>query len=104
MKYALKFINVATVLHSLFHRLFNNGEYPELWGKGIIVPIFKGGNIDDPNKYRGVCLINILGKIYSQVLLNRITKWLKLNEKLNDHQFGFQKGKSTADLFFYYIQ
>jgi hypothetical protein len=94
------FDKISNVLYVLFNRLFHNGEYPESWGDGIIVPVFKGGNIDDPNKYRGICLINIIAKVYSQILLNRLTKWSQMNEKLNDNQFGFQKKKSTTDCIF----
>lgn len=70
------------------------------WAEGIIVPIFKSGNPDDPHNYRGITLINILGKIYSQVLLNRLTKWSENSEKISKNQFGFQKGKSTVDCIF----
>ena len=80
--------------------MFSNGEYPRLWGEGIIVPIFKGGNNDDPSSYRGITLINILGKIYSQILLNRLNSWAEKEEKILQNQFGFQKGKSTVDCIF----
>ena len=66
---------ISPFLVKLFNRLFSNGEYPMAWSKGIIVPIFKSGNPDEPHNYREITLINILGKIYSQVLLNRLTKW-----------------------------
>ena len=33
-----------------FNRLFQKGEYPKLWGEGIISPIFKSGNSEDPKK------------------------------------------------------
>ena len=81
----------------MYNRLFANGEYPRLWGEGIIVPIFKGGNPDEAGNYRGITLINIMGKIYSQILLNRLNKWAETEEKNLDSQFGFQKGKSTID-------
>ena len=84
----------------LYNRLFLNGEYPHLWGEGIIVPIFKDGNPDGAGNYRGINLINILGKIYSQILLNRLNKWAEKEETLLDCQFGFQKGKSTVDCIF----
>ena len=34
-------------LLKLYNRLFSNGEYPRLWGEGILVPIFKGGNLEE---------------------------------------------------------
>ena len=93
----------------LFHLFYSNcvlnPEYPRLWGESIIVPIFKGGCQDEASNYRGITLINIMGKIYSQILLNRLNKWAEKDEKILDNQFGFQKGKSTVDciLTFYSI-
>ena len=91
---------VSPFLLKLYNRLFLNGGYPRLCGEGIIVPIFKGGNPDEAGNYRGITLINILGKIYSQILLNRLNKWAEKEETLLDSQFGFQKGKSTVDCIF----
>ena len=91
---------ISPFLLKLYNRLFANGEYPRLWGEGIIVPIFKGGNPDEPGNYRGITLINIMGKIYSQILLNRLSKWADKEDKILDNQFGFQKGKSTVDCIF----
>jgi hypothetical protein len=50
-------------------------------GEGIIVPIFKSGDKEDAKNYRGITLINIISKIYSQVLLNRLTEWSKKHQK-----------------------
>ena len=91
---------ISPFLLALFNRLLANSEYPRLWGEGIIVPIFKGGNPDEAGNYRGITLINILGKIYSQILLNRLNKWAEKEKKILNNQFGFQKGKSTVDCIF----
>ena len=80
--------------------MFTNGEYPSAWAEGAIVPIYKSKNPHDPNNYRGITLIDILGKIYSQILLNRLSKWSDKHDKLNHNQFGFQMGKSTVDCTF----
>ena len=77
-----------------------NGEYPKSWGNGIIFPIFKGGETSNPENYRGITLINSISKIYSQLLLNRVTKWTEKQSKIIENQFGFQKGKSTTDCIF----
>ena len=47
------FDTVSSFLLKLNNRLFSNGEYPRLWGEGIIVPIFKGGNLEEAGNYRG---------------------------------------------------
>ena len=31
-------------LVSIYNKLFENAEYPESWGLGFIIPIFKGGH------------------------------------------------------------
>ena len=98
--YKATFPHISQFLLKLYNHIFTTGEYPQSFGEGIIVPIFKGGDIEEPKNYRGVTLINILSKIYSQILLNRLTKWSIVNEKIVDNQFGFQKGKSTIDCIF----
>lgn len=98
--FKISFDIISPFLLKLYNRLFRNGEYPRAWGDGIIVPIFKSGNIDEAHNYRGITLINILAKIYSQILLNRLTKWSEKENKLSQNQFGFQKGKSTIDCIF----
>ena len=39
-----------------------------------VSPIFKRGNKDIADNYRGITLINIFSKIYSHVLNNRLLK------------------------------
>ena len=73
-----------------FNRLFLNAEYPHDWGNGYIVPIFKGGDSGQAKNYRGITLNNILAKIYSQILLNRLTVWNEKYDKISNCQFGFQ--------------
>ena len=91
---------ISPFLLKLYNRLFSNGEYPRAWGDGIIVPIFKVGDKDDAQNYRGITLINILSKVYSQILLNRLTTWSDRENKISRNQFGFQKGKSSVDCIF----
>ena len=68
--FKISFDIISPFLLKLYNRLFLNGEYPTTWGEGIIVPIFKSGNIDEAQNYKGITLINILAKLYSQILLN----------------------------------
>jgi hypothetical protein len=37
---------LSHLLLNLYNRLFKYSEYPESWGKGIITPIFKKGDIN----------------------------------------------------------
>ena len=61
------------------------------------MPIFKKGDPDMPNNYRGVSLLCIVSKCYTTVLRNRLTKWMDEHEKIIENQAGFRKGYSTID-------
>ena len=69
--YKCAFEDTSPFIVKLFNRLISNGEYPTCFGEGIIHPIHKGGDKNNPKNYRGITLINILSKIYSQLILNR---------------------------------
>ena len=92
--------HISPFLLKLYNKMYSTGEYPRSWGEGIITPIFKKGDVNDAQNYRGVTLINVIAKVYSQLLLNRLTNWSKKHEKINKNQFGFQQGKSITDCIF----
>ena len=51
--------------------------------------------MSDPNNFRGVSLIDILNKILTGMMYNRIYEWAEHNSKLSESQAGFRKGYST---------
>lgn len=63
----------------------------------IIAPIFKKWHVNEASNYRRITLNSVLAKVYSQLLLNRLTSWTEKYEKIADNQFGCQKGKSVQD-------
>ena len=56
---------IVPYLSKLFNFIYDNGVYPELWTKGLIVPIHKKDDHSDPKNYRGITLVNIISKIFS---------------------------------------
>ena len=100
LKYPQFFLKYPLKYPQLFNHIYQTGSYPTEWGVGIIAPIHKRDDKDDPKNYRGVTLINVIAKIYSQILLNRLTNWSIKHDKSIQNQFGFQKGKSTIDCVF----
>ena len=94
------FSHISPFLLNLYNKMYSSGEYPRSWGESIIYPIFKKGDVNDAQSYRGITLISILAKIYSQLLLNRLTRWTADYDTITNKQFGFQKGKSTTDCVF----
>lgn len=91
---------IGSLLLNIMNEIFHTRVYPEPWGRGIIAPIFKNKDEHLAKNYRGITISNVFSKIYSQILLTRLTKWSERHEVLSNNQFGFQKGKSTADCIF----
>ena len=84
----------------LFNNLYDNGVFPSEWSSSIIVPIFKKGDRMDPSNYRGTSLSNILSKVYTSILTDRLYSWTENEGKLFEEQAGFRKGHSTVDHIF----
>lgn len=98
------FIEAGDILLShitdLFNILLDSGYFPDGWTEGIIIPLFKKGNENDVNNFRGITLVSCLSKVFTAVLNNRINNWCEKYSKISDAQFGFRKGFSTVDAVF----
>jgi hypothetical protein len=55
----------------------------------IIVPIYKRGDNTDCSNYRGISLLSTSYKIFSNILLSRLTPYV--DEIIGDHQCGFRR-------------
>ncbi|XP_072028246.1 uncharacterized protein [Amphiura filiformis] len=71
-------------------KLFNSFLYlestPHEWNKGIIVPIFKKGNKNDLNNYRGITLTSCVSKIFNRIIANCISNFVEDNNILSEIQ------------------
>ena len=89
---------LCPVLTKLFNVVFASGIVPEAWTQGLIVPIYKKkGEQSDPNNYRGISLLSCIGKVFTSLISERITKYVEHFELLGAEQAGFRKGYSTMD-------
>ena len=87
---------ILPFLVALFNRIFDTEEYPTEWTGAIIIPIHKSGNKNDPDNYRGVSLLSILGKVFAHILNKRLSWWQEEN-KIAEERSGFRTGYSTMD-------
>ena len=81
-------------IHKLCNKAWEEGTIPEEWGKSILVPIPKKGDLSDCSNYRTISLINHTGKVLLTVLLNRLKS--HLDPYLSEEQAGFRKDRSTV--------
>ena len=74
--------------------------YPYSWTEGIIISLFKKGNQNDTDNYRGISLSDIRSKLYSSIMNNRLQEWIEHNNLTGECQAGFKKDYSTVDHMF----
>ena len=78
-------------LCKLFNLILEKGEFPYQWCQAIICPLYKGkGSIHEKNNYRGISLLNVVGKIFTKVMNNRLVNWAEANGLLKQEQIGYR--------------
>ena len=83
-------------IHCLISLSLLQSKMPKDWKRANIVPIFKGGNKENPLNYRPVSLLSVVGKLCERVVKEKWTKHLEGKEVLTIHQYGFRKGSSCS--------
>ena len=51
-------------LTKLFNVIYDTRVFPEDWSRSVIIPIYKGGNPQDPQNYRGISLLSVISKLF----------------------------------------
>ena len=98
LKAVIPFLKAA--LSKLFNLILQSGFFPSSWCQGIITPIFKSGNKQDPLNYRGICINSCLGKFFTSILNNRLKNFVLDEEILHEAQIGFLPNHRTSDHIF----
>ena len=55
-------------LVEIMNGVWKGEGFPQKWRKGVICPIHKKGNRDDPKNYRGITLLSTAYKLYAMVI------------------------------------
>ena len=90
-------------LTKLIYLCIQNKTFPKCLKTGIVIPVFKKGEINDKSNYRPMSLLPVFSKILEKVLCIQLTKFFEDNKILVKNQFGFRKGCSTSDALLSFI-
>ncbi|GBP46097.1 LINE-1 retrotransposable element ORF2 protein [Eumeta japonica] len=82
-------------LTNLFNEILETETIPEDWTKSTIILLHKKGDKEDIGNYRPISLTSNIYKIFSKIILNRITNTLDENQP--KEQAGFRSKFSTID-------
>ena len=91
---------VVPCLELLFNKMLQLKYFLESWCNAMLVPIYKKGDVNNVNNYRGISLLNVLSKIFTKILNNRLVEWVESENLLFQEQKGFRRGQSTIDQVF----
>ena len=74
------------------------GKFFADWKKQRLVLLKKGNKpLGDASSYRPICLLDTMGKLLEELILQRLWALLVGENGLSENQFGFRKGRSTVD-------
>lgn len=83
------------ILTKIFNDIMISGNIPEQWETSHITLIHKKGPRENIGNYRPISLMSNVYKIFSKIILDRITT--KLDENQPIEQAGFRKNFATID-------
>src|SRR5699024_1792507 len=86
--------SIAAPIYYIFSMSIREGTFPSIWKRSYITPIFKNGDRDDIENYRGVCNQSVLPKLLDQIIATQLAKMCK--HFISTQQHGFISHRSTV--------
>ena len=86
--------NLRTLLAFLNSFWDNEVDFAE-WHEGQVIPVPKSGNLSDPNKWRGVTVMDLGSKIFSSIMCTRLFRIIDAHGV--KYQFGSTPGVGCQD-------
>ena len=90
--------NGLEMLTELFNKIWEEERIPKDWEVGIVIPLFKKGNISNCSNYRGITLLSVVLEVYERIMEKRVREIL--DKQLKESQSDFRKGRSCQDHIF----
>ena len=81
------------VLTKIFNKCVTEGVYPDFLKIAKVIPIFKGGDVNEENSYRPISILTQFNRIFEKLLHKRLYSFI--SPQLYKKQFGFQPKNST---------
>ena len=87
-------VPLSVPLCIMWKESLRTGRIPEVFKKGVITPLHKGGGRSVPKNYRPVTLTSHFIKLFEKIVVNRLSKFMSDNHLYNSNQHGFRSGRS----------
>ncbi len=86
---------ITPYLEVLFNKCIAEHTFPGNFKIAQVIPLFKGGDKEDPNSYRPISLLPAIGKLFEKLWFKRLISFWTKHNIFSPHQFGFRPGFST---------
>jgi hypothetical protein len=91
---------IQHALLDLFNKIKLLEKIPEEWYEGIVKPLYKEGNRELLNNYRGITISSIVYKVLVTIIEDQVMAFVENHDLLGDHQGAFRKGRRCEDHIF----
>ena len=85
-------------IHALLLKIWSASDVPSDWRDAQIVPIPKKGDLRSCDNWRGISLLDVVGKIFARIIQDRLEPLAE--EVLPESQCGFRRGRGCVDMVF----
>ncbi|CAF4744203.1 unnamed protein product [Pieris macdunnoughi] len=86
---------LVPILTKIFNDILTSEQIPEQWQTSHIILIYKKGSKEDLSNYRPISLMSNIYKVFSKILLDRLSTTLDESQPME--QAGFRKNFATID-------
>ena len=83
---------------SLVQTSWMERRVPKDWTDAVLVPIPKKGNLRKCDNWRGIALLDVVGKVVARIILERLQEIA--DTELPESQCGFRKSRGCSDMVF----
>jgi hypothetical protein len=87
---------VALPLTWIINKIIQEGEIPQTWKEGRILPLHKKKEKHKVENYRPVCILPSPSKVMEKVVRRQLAKYVEAKNILPRSQYGFRQGRSTT--------
>jgi hypothetical protein len=82
---------VAKYFTILFNKILNKHINPKKWYENMIFTIYKSGSSHEAKNFRLITLINVIYKVYINIINKRLTGIIEKKKVLSNVQAGFRE-------------
>ena len=86
------------MIADLVHRIWEERRVPKEWVDSILIPIPKKGNLRSCDNWRGISLLEVMGKVVARIIQGKLQKLAE--RELPESQCDFRKGRGCKDMVF----